>query len=65
MYGDWGEGCVGVIIGSNTMGGGGIKGSNTMRGEGGIEGSNTMGGVGYYTVGNNAMYVQFKGVRDL
>ena len=23
MYGDWGEGCVGVIIGSNTMGGGG------------------------------------------
>ena len=27
--------------------------------------SNTMGGGGYYTVGNNAMYVQFKGFKGL
>ena len=34
---------------------------------GGIIGGNAMcvGGGGYYTVGNNAIYVQFKGVKGL
>ena len=32
--------------------------SNAMWGGGG-------GGGGYYTVGNNAMYIQFKGVKGL
>ena len=31
----------------------------------GIIGSNAMWGRGYYTVGNNANYVQFKGVKGL
>ena len=37
----------------------------TETGGGGIIGSNAMWGRGYYTVGNNANYVQFKGVKGL
>ena len=56
-------------------GGGGGEGGKAIRecigvyrcvcvGGGGIIGSNAMCG-GYYTVGNNAMYIQFKGVKGL